>query len=144
MKCDEWQILAILISYEINPRPGIKILHILHLHSTGFQDFIFVFNSPNVLECFMSEGICVHSCGPLKDSVSEPYATVRIFSVLKEESYRRLYGLLDKTNVVCMNYGERSCFTLNISVASFCRFLWCTETELSISNNWEKDKLLSL
>ena len=109
-----------LISYEINPTLRIKCLHILHLHSTGFQDFIFALNSPRVLECCMLVGICVHICGPLYESVSVPYATVRIFSVLKEEPQRKLYWLFDKTNVVCMNLGERSCFILNISVASFC------------------------
>ena len=72
--------------YEMKPKFGMNLLHNLHLHSTAFHDFILALNSSKVLAFFMLEGVCVHSSGPLYESVSDPYVTVRIFSVLKEES----------------------------------------------------------
>ena len=55
-----------------------------------------------------------------------------MFSVLKVGLERKLYGFCDNGNIVFMKLGERLFFTLYISIASFCKFLWCVENELSI------------
>ena len=57
---------------------GIKVLHSLHEHPTGFHYFIFCLESSSEVNSFMWECTSFQVLGPRKENVSFPYETVLI------------------------------------------------------------------
>ena len=85
-----------------------------------------------------------HVLGPLKLIVSVPWETVCTFEVLNSGPFRKLYGLCESGNILFIKLGERLFFTLNISITSFCKFLWWIVNDLSISKSSSNVDLESL
>ena len=113
----------------MKPRCCMYGLQILHIQPTGFQRRIFALNIGKDFDNFISLGTSDHVFGPRKEMVSVPLYTERMFEVLKSGAFRRLYGLVDIGKTFFINLGDKSFFTLNISVASLCKFLWVVDSE---------------
>ena len=105
---------------------------------------ILLLNALSETKFLNSMGIRSHICRPNDDKVSDPYITVFIFlrwnSDLLLMSKDLVFNL--KTSVIIS--WARLCFTLNISIAKFCRSFWCIVNELSFFSHSVKEELKSL
>ena len=110
-----------------------KLISVLRNHFSGTQVFIFVPYSSIEVRVLQSSRREVQGLGQRKDRVSISYFDVRFSFDLKYVLFRRKYDLSAIWNTPFIIPGAKSLFTLQISVASFYKFLWWTVNPLNAS-----------
>ena len=108
-------------------------MSVLRNHFSGTQVFIFVLYSSSEARVLQSSRREVKSLGQKKDRVSISYFDVRFSFDLKYVLFRRKYDLSAIWNTPFIIPGAKSVCTLQISVASFYKFLWWTVNPLNAS-----------
>ena len=106
-------------------------MSVLRNQFSGTQVFIFALYSSSEVRVSQSSRREVQSLGQRKDGVSISYFVVWISFDLKYVLFRRQYdySVIWKTPFIIP--GAKSLFTLQISVASFYKFLWWTVIPLN-------------
>ena len=110
-----------------------KLMSVLRNHFSGTQVFIFVLYSSIEVRVLQSSRREVQGLGQRKYRVSISYFDVRFSFDLKYVLLRRKYDLSAIWNTPFIIPGAKSLFTLQISVASFYKFLWWTVNPLNAS-----------
>ena len=114
------------------------VLQSLHVHPSGNQFLIFVLNSGKFIELFMDSWRSCQVFWPLNNKVSVPNPTVLTLEVSQCLLFLRLYELSFIGKRSWIRVGDNLFLTLYISAASFCKFLWCIEKDLSrTSSSWK-------
>ena len=124
------------------PRLGLYTFHILHVHPSGFHNFLFLLNSLRLGTSIIFCGTSSQVLGPRYSNVSEPYYVVRMFSVLNTGLFQRLQVLSMLGNMECIKLGEVIFYFMHLT--NFFRFLSCMEKELSGRNSRANDESSSL
>ena len=110
-----------------------KLISVLRNHFSGTQVFIFVPYSSIEVRVLQSSRREVQGLGQRKDRVSISYFDVRFSFDLNYVFFRSKYDLSAIWNTPFIIPGAKSLCTLQISVASFYKFLWWTVNPLNAS-----------
>ena len=100
------------------------VLHNLHVQPTGVHCLILALNSFNVSDFLIESGRRCHVFWPRYVNDSVPNPTVLTLWDCQHLWLRRLYMLSYIGKSSCIGAGISFLFILNISTASFCKFLW--------------------
>ena len=92
--------------------------------------FILLLKASSDVKFLNSIGRISHICGRDDDKVSDPYITVFTFLHWNSDLFLVSKDLVFNLKTPVIISGARLCFTLNISIAKFCRFFLCILTEL--------------
>ena len=123
----------------------IYILQSRHGHVSGFHFLMAFLKFFKESISFKCDGIVSHILGSRHLILSKPWFTVFTFSIINCGLFLKLYWpayLKGKRSFKIS--GEIPGCTSYISIASLLRFLWCIETDLSLSMRFSKDDFLSL
>ena len=94
---------------------------------------------------FKCDGIISHNLGPRYLRVLKPWFTAFIFGIINCHLFLKFYSSASLKGKRSFKIsGEIPRCTLDISIARLLRFLWCIETDLSLSKRFTKDEFLSL
>ena len=92
--------------------------------------FILLLKASSDVKFLNSIGRISHICGRDDDKVSDLYITVFTFLHWNSDLFLVSKDLVFNLKTPVIISGARLCFTLNISIAKFCRFFLCILTEL--------------
>ena len=108
----------------------IHVLHILHIPFSGTKLLVFSLKALKVVTILQSLGIAPHNLGARKEAVSVPHQTGCTLYLFTKKLYSKLLCLLFVSKMSFLISSAIPIFTLNISVTSFCEFLWWIVREL--------------
>ena len=124
------------------PMLWIYFLQSRHGHDSDFDGMFKVFKEYISFKC---DGIVSHILDPRYLRLSKPWFTVFTFGIINCDLFLKLFwSACVKGKRSFKSSGEIPQCTLYISIARRLRFLWCIETDSSLSKRFSKDEFWSL